>query len=388
MITVFANMMINSEERFEHLKDSFESFKNESDDWLINIRGKKREEVNAWLKERLGDRATFFNLTDESRGWEVNSMDMIRHAKHTYVLFWLEDHMYVAPPKHLEEVVREMAAHEADYLQHSWWMNGAYRKYFDQFYRTEGVFVDTVTIGNKEWSMWREQGKQVQLVSLLGIFKKDFLFRIFRHDRYMLPETIRQWMFRTMAFLQRMGIPLNQKKWFKRINTVLRFKLRRQPKSTPHDFEKEPDRYDMLPIRTSVSKRELFACMDDDDDPAHRSSLMTRGLYPVHRRLISWDGNISVHCSRTVFKMQRGQSCRGADAYFSAKGVRHVLLREYVRVLRGRVSVMVKNERLELAEGDGAAYFTNIPHEINALEDAELEICSPDVGLAPYNLLA
>lgn len=388
MMTIFANMMINSDARFEHLKDSFESFKDASDDWLINIRGKKRDEAHAWLKERLGSRATFFDLTDESRGWEVNSADMIRAARHTYILFWLEDHMYVAPQGYLEEVVREMGEHDADYLQHSWWMNGAYREYFKGFNRTEGKTIDTVTIGHKEWNTWRSEDKHVQLVSLLGIFKKDFLMRLFQHDRYMLTDSIRQWMFRGMALLQKVGIPLNQKTWFKRINRALRFKLRRQPKATPHDFEKEPDRYDVLPIRTSVSKIELFACMDDDDDPAHRSSLMTRGDYPVHKRLVTWGGESSPKHKRNVFMLKKGQSLRAADAYFSAKSVRHVLMREYLRVLGGKVTVTVKDARLELSGGEGAAYFTNIPHEINALEDSEIEIYKPDIGLAPYNLLA
>src|SRR3989344_5202553 len=386
MLTVFANMLINSEERFEHLKDSFESFDTVSDDWLINIGGKERDRVIVFLKERLGDKATFFELLDDDRGWAVNSLDMVRHAKHPYVLFWLEDHMNIAPQSYLREVVEEMEKHDADYLQHSWWMNGAYKRYFDPFDMQRGTSIDTVTIGYEEWKKWRDAGEVVQLISLLGIFEKNFLIKLLQYDRYMLPLSVRPLLFRGMTLLQRLGVPLNQKVWFHHINRLLRFKIRRQPKETPHDFEKEPSRYDVLPIRTSVAHREIFACMDDDDDPSHRSSLMTRGLYPIRDRLISWDGALPQKHARRITSLENGAAICEAYCYFSAKGVRHVLSREYIRVIRGRVRISVKDETIELAEGEGAAFFTNIPHEIVALEDAEIERFTPDVGLAPHYL--
>ena len=54
MLTIFANIRINDCERLQHMKDSFLSFNTISDDWLINVRGKLREEAVLFLKE-LGD---------------------------------------------------------------------------------------------------------------------------------------------------------------------------------------------------------------------------------------------------------------------------------------------------------------------------------------------
>src|SRR4051812_38952078 len=124
MLTVFANMLINSDERFEHLKDSFESFKDTSDDWLINIRGVKRKEVIAFLRERLGARATFFELLDDSRGWTTNAFAIAKHAKYPYVLLWNEDHMNIAPQEYIRRVVEEMKEKNAELLIYSWWNRG------------------------------------------------------------------------------------------------------------------------------------------------------------------------------------------------------------------------------------------------------------------------
>jgi hypothetical protein len=52
------------------------------------------------------------------------------------------------------------------------------------------------------------------------------------------------------------------------------------PKETPFDFEKSSHDVHWLPIRTGLSKQELFASIDDDSI-APGSSLISRGLYPA-----------------------------------------------------------------------------------------------------------
>ena len=55
--------------------------------------------------------------------------------------------------------------------------------------------------------------------------------------------------------------------------------LRRWPKETPFDFEKKLKDIHWLPFRMSISKDELFACIDDDNG-IKGYSLHSRGLYP------------------------------------------------------------------------------------------------------------
>ena len=51
-LTVFANFSIDNNERFLRLKDSFSSFCDIlPDEWVVNVRGSKRNEVAEFLAE-------------------------------------------------------------------------------------------------------------------------------------------------------------------------------------------------------------------------------------------------------------------------------------------------------------------------------------------------
>ncbi|MBI5469860.1 hypothetical protein HY968_00860 [Candidatus Kaiserbacteria bacterium] len=388
MLTIFANMLINSTERLEHLKDSFESFADTSDDWLINIRGKKREETIAFLKSRLGNKATFFELLDDSRGWSRNSLDMLAHAKHSHVFVWLEDHMNIAPQKYMRDVVAEMAERSVDYLQYSWWQNGKFTRQFEVLPLTRGRTIDSIFIDRATWRTMLKAGNKPHLVSLLGIFKKEFLQKLLRRDLHMFPALFTKMLYRAMTLLQRFGLRFEQKIWFGRINRMSGFRFR--PFSTyeaPHDIEKPYFRFDILPIRIALLHQEMFVCMDDDDDPNDPYALMTRGLYPIRDLLVSWNPQpLSKYVSETR-ALTAGTSTAEAYCYYSAKGVRHVLSREHISVIRGKIRVTVKSQHLELSAGQGASVFTNIRHEILALEDSEIVRFTPDLGLAPHYIV-
>ena len=389
MLTIFANMLINSEERFEHLKDSFESFNTASDDWLINVRGKERDRVITFLKERLGDKATFFRLLDDDRGWSKNSLDMIAKAKHDYIFIWIEDHMNVASQEFMRAVVEEMAEHKADYLQYSWWQNGKYQQKFKSFSLKKGKAIDSVLLEADMWKKHTKTNKLTPLTSLLGIYRKDFLTKILKSDLHMFPLPLTRFVFKVMAFLQRIGLIFDQKNLFLRINRLSGYRFRKfSTKAAPHDVEKPYYRCEILPFRTAIVHQELFACMDDDDTPEDPYSLMTRGVYPIRDCLIRWDKSVPANHMRTLKSLEKGAAIREAYCYYSAKGVRHVLSREYIRVVRGKVGLAVKNKQLELSKAQSAAFFTNIPHEIVALEDSEIERFTPDIGLAPHYLVA
>ncbi|OGG72659.1 hypothetical protein A3A38_00275 [Candidatus Kaiserbacteria bacterium RIFCSPLOWO2_01_FULL_53_17] len=388
MLTVFANMLINSEERFEHLKDSFESFCDVSDDWLINIRGKKRDVVIEYLKERLGDKATFFELLNDARGWTTNAFDIVKHAKHPYILLWNEDHMNIAPQEHLRRVAEEMREQKAEFLLHSWWQKGKFKKQFEVLPLERGETIDAVTIDKEEWKKLRVAGYEPYLISLVGIFEKSFLERLLQHDRYMLPLSFTRGLYSLMTLFQRLGVRFDQKVWFHKVNGILRFKLRRNSKETPHDFEKGPDRFDVLPIRMAFTNQELFVCMDDDDDPNDPYSLATRGLYPIRNILMSWDPRETLaNYKEEPFKLAEGERVGKPYCYYTSKQTRQHIVREYIHVVRGKVHVTVKGESLTLDAGHGASFYTNIPHTIVAQEDSEIVRYTPDLSLAPQYIL-
>lgn len=281
-LTILANMRINEPERLQHMKDSFMSFRDISDDWVINIRGKLRDEAITFLKENLGDKLNFFELIDDSKGWITNASDMLKSARYDYVLIWNEDHVNLAPQNLYGSMVADMANANVDYLGYSWWLFGKDRGFFDRLSDELDIqhcsTVDVVRMTRKKWNMLLRSGYPYFLMSLCGIYKKDLLRRMMMNDAKKMPMFFTKFLFKVMGFLNVVGIRFNTKKAFDKINTLFFNKLRKYPAYTPFELEKPPTRTDMLPLIIALPKQELFACIDDDlNIPGY--SLVNRGLY-------------------------------------------------------------------------------------------------------------
>lgn len=285
MLTVFGNLRINSLTRLEHFKSSFLSFNTVSDDWVINIRGTFRHEAILFLKEHLGEKLNLFEFTDESSGWIAGGLEMLEYAKHNYILVWNEDHLNIAPQPKLIEVVKDMKGKKIDYLLYSWWMNGNVRKAFDNV--AEQIdFKNTNSIGyvhltSEKWDSVKKSGYPYYLISMCGIFEREFLKKMWRRDKRKFPAFFKKLIFKGFAVLTKMHImsPYGHKQLFSKINRRIFFnKIRKYPKNTPFEMEKDPERYDMLPLHFALPRQELFACIDDNINE-EGYSLIERGIY-------------------------------------------------------------------------------------------------------------
>jgi len=244
-LAVFANFRIDTEERLQRMKDSFESFNgSEIEQWVINARGPFKDDAVQYLKDRLGVKLISFNLESKD-GWFFDSRKMIEIIKCDYVFFWIEDHICMCGANQFNVVVRELKSLDVEYLGYSWFGMGLFLNQFRNIAGTEG---DSLTLYNytKEMNLLRQKnslleiGVQSYFISLCGIFKKDLFVKILKSNR-----------------------PY----------------LHRWPKQTPFDFEKRWDDIYILPVRYGVPKFEMFAAIDDDNvHPG--SSLFARGLYP------------------------------------------------------------------------------------------------------------
>lgn len=280
MLTIFANMRINDMDGLQHLKDSFYSFNTISDNWLINVRGTLRVEAIDFLEKELIDKAVFFELLDDSRGWIENAIEMLTHAKYDYLLVWNEDHINIAPQKELLDIVKEMEERKADYLLYSWWLFGKARKEFDMLPLEKGNHIDTLYLTKKRWREVLANGYPYYILSLCGIYRKDFLKQMLLKDRIKMSMFFTKNLYRGMTLLNHLGLHFSQRKYFHLINKLFFYKLRRFSKETPFDLEKDPDSTDMLPFTVALAKQELFACIDDDLD-TQGYQLIKRGKYPL-----------------------------------------------------------------------------------------------------------
>jgi hypothetical protein len=94
MLTILANVKIDTPKKLKHWQDSFLSFCTISDDWLLNVQGALRNEAFNFVRERLPKNAlTEFDLSNNDKNrWSSNSFIMLKSARYDYVLLWNEDH--------------------------------------------------------------------------------------------------------------------------------------------------------------------------------------------------------------------------------------------------------------------------------------------------------
>lgn len=384
MLTIFANIRIENEESLHHLKDSFFSFCNISDDWLINIRGKLRKEAMLFLERQLGEKMRQFELTDDSRGWIMNALDMLLHAKHEYVLVWNEDHLNCAPQEVYAKIIQEMKEQNVDYLLYSWWQFDKARKAFDELQLlTSGDHVDVAHITPAKWKSILKAGHPYYLISLCGIFNKRFFEKLLRKDKKKLPFFFTKQLYRLMTLFQYGVGKFNQTHYFHKIDRLFFHIFRRFPKETPFDLEKAPDRTDILPLVMAFPKRELFACIDDDlDTPGYQ--LIKRGEYPLSFSLDTDkmnEGNTEVIESNESYEIKRVSLLNGEIyrcAYYEDAIRTAYTVREMIIIMKGKVRVAEGEKENVLSMHDAVSVYPNIGYTITALENVCLLVISPN----------
>jgi len=329
MLTVIGNLRIDTLSRLDHLKTSFASFNTTSDDWLINIRGTFKEDALDFLKEKLGEKMTVFNLSDNDGSWINNSLKMLERAKFDYVLVWNEDHLNIANQQALRDVVVEMKNNDVDYLLYSWWMFGKARKVLDDISNriklVDSANISWLDLDKDKWLNIRENGYPYFIISMCGIFKKSFLSNMWAEDANRLPLFLKKIIFKIFGLLTKFGFSkTGHKELFDKINRLFFFnKIRKYPKETPFEMEKNPERLDILPIRWAVPKQEIFACIDDNIKE-QGYSLIERGLYKNSNNIIdinSHINNILLEIKITLSKINQVQVDTLVQSILSSKKI-------------------------------------------------------------------
>jgi 6-phospho-3-hexuloisomerase len=286
MLTIFANMKIDSTVRLQHMKDSFLSFDTISDNWLINIRGKFRNDALGFLREKLGNKMVEFEFLDDSRGWAKNALEMLKKAEHDYILLWNEDHLNIAPQEIYSEIIKDMKADGVDSMFYSFWYFGQLRKGLENLPLNEHEYIDTIELTKKRWEEARKNGHTNYLISMAGIFKKDFIEDLFKFESRKFPGFFTALVnisigvcYKFVNLFRRKNQLVVSGKYFDFINKYLfRYRLTNFSKETPFNLERNPKRVDILPIKIAIPKQELFVNIDCDCG-FDNYSLIQRGIY-------------------------------------------------------------------------------------------------------------
>lgn len=245
-VTVFANFRIDSEERFLRMQDSFRSFSAAGiERWVINIRGPYREQAAGFLADNLGERLVLYS-EDSREGWFHDSRKMLKDISTDFVFFWIEDHICVAGVEYFDLVVAEMRRLDGEYLTYTFFYEGDNARSFRILPSEAGDAIGVVKYGRSEHKRRLEHIRNTGIVTTTFVLGAPAIFK--------------------RALFESVLVTRDQL-------------VRRNPKETPFDFEKNPRDVHWLPIRVGFTKREFFAPIDDDHGrPNH--CLISRGLYP------------------------------------------------------------------------------------------------------------
>lgn len=236
-LTIFANFRINNEERYQRMKDSFESFKDiNAKKWVINVRGIYKLKTILFLREQLGEKL-YPHMIESGNGWFDDTKQVLPQIDTDFVFFWIEDHINMVDVKKYVNIISEMKDNNVSHLVYSWWHDEAQ---FD--------CIDKV---------------QTESLNIYDLNKKT----VSSIEKYI-----------NSYFYPISAVSFSSVIFFKNIINTNHPKLKRWPKETPFDFEKRSTDTDFLPFKLAIPKYELFASIDDDH--GHDGySLISRGLY-------------------------------------------------------------------------------------------------------------
>lgn len=237
-LTLFANFFIDTEERFFRMKDSFISFyKIEPARWVINIRGRYKQEAAEFLKNNVKEELKL-TFKHSQEGWFHDTSELLNEITTDYIFIWVEDHINIAPIEYLNAVINDIIQYSIESFYYSF-LNIDNR--FNNVHMDEAENIKYFMFDSKSYKLIQENLPGAYIIWYTSIMKTS----LFKKNIIDTPKT-------------------GRKKW---------------PKETPFDFEKGASETDWLPIKTGLPRKELFVSIDDDRKPGY--SLQSRGLYPI-----------------------------------------------------------------------------------------------------------
>ena len=238
LLTVFANIRVDNEERFIRMKDSFDSFSDIEAEWIVNIRGNYGTRCKEYIENKISNRCKVTTL-ESGNGWMSDSKKLAQKINTKYVMVWVEDHICMCISEHINDLVQEIDTFNVEYMNHTWYFNGLIHEYYADIEKTKYDNISCFTLTKSIQKNLKFGLRRPYIISMPSFFSRDLFTEI-----------------------------VSSKHPY----------LRRWPKETPFDFEKGPKDYKWLPIKMAIPHKEIFACIDDDNG-VEGYSLQSRGLY-------------------------------------------------------------------------------------------------------------
>ena len=376
MVTAVCNVFINSDLKSKLFKETFPLVYAISDNWLVNIRGKHREDVTKYIKQTFPnyeENCIFFSGLDDGN-WAKSTQKMLEKSRYDYIYVFLEDHFLLKPLDHFRDVILDMKKNGIDYFQYSFFNVGLHTQSIEKIYPDfTDYFFSFLLEAGKLRDMIKEH-KVFYPYSLASVSSKSYFLRLLEIENktlIMVPV-----FFQAIIGFFYLSYPRNRSLWFmiNRLSSKIGWRFVIYSPATPFNLEKSLFDCDkiLLPIKVSFLKSELFANWDDDNGISD-SSLIKRGLYPKSFVADSVDHDPPF---LKKYRLLKGKSMR-SQYYADKPRITNIPLK-FFSVESGALQITSSLGSFCLSPGEHIWVFANIPHVVMAQEDCGFNVYISD----------
>jgi hypothetical protein len=380
VITAICNIYINSEKKLELFKETFPSVYPVSDNWLLNIRGKNRNEAIDFISTSFSDaeaNCIFYTNLDRNN-WARATSTMLQDSRYEYIYVFLEDHFLLKPLTHFQNVIEDMKECQIDYFQYSFFNIGLSVQSSEALYPDYSEYFYYFKVDQEKFKFLKQNNRHFYPYSLAGICSKKYfknLLTIERRRLVRVPSLI-QILMENIIFIY----PRNRNFWFAINRYASRLGLRFviYPPETPFNLEKSLFDCDssLLPMTVGGLREELFANWDDDNKLSN-SSLIKRGLYPSSLRYQKHDDVSPI--GGKDYTLYNGE-CSSHQYIPDVQRVKNIPLK-YILVKVGELKIYSERETYVLLKGQSIWLYANGHHTLKAVEDCVYYVCIENNGI-------
>lgn len=364
MVTALCNIYLNSEIKFMLFKETFPLVYSISDNWLVYIRGKYREQASDFIKNNFPNYHSncilFSNLYDND--WAKSTREMMQRTKYDYIYIYIEDHFLLKSIDHFSDVIADMISNEIDTFSYSFFNVGMHINSVELLYPDYNEHFVTFKIEKNNIDFLEKEYEGLFPFSLVSVSKKEFFLKILNIERkklIMIPGKIQA------------RLSIGRRRFLKINKIVGKFGIRTVSFTPACPFNLEKVIYEcdasILPIKVGVLKEEVFA--NYDADLGYRNfCLIKRGLYP---KVFKADDQSVAIMDDQLKKYTLSKYEIVHRQYYRDIYIQKDIPIKYVKVLKGKLRIASEKEEYILEKEQTIVVYANIPHTIEGLDDSE-----------------
>jgi len=372
MVTALCNIFLNSEEKFKVFKETFPLVFPVSDNWLVYIRGKFREQAINFVKTIAGnstDHCIFFTNLDD-KYWAKNTLKMLEQAKYSTLFIYIEDHLLINSVEYLKNSIADMQNNRIDFFLYSFFgqsLNINNMEIIRPYYTDYFITFD---LNKKNLKSFKNYFPQAYIFSLPSVVSLGYFKNILQYEKstqLQIPFLFQGILSRCFGFRSPRNRFVYSKinKFLKLLNIRLVIYRTNSPFNTERSILEIESQ--LLPIKIGVLKKEIFSCIEDDNT-IPGSSLIKRGLYPDLLKARTPNNPISHPDWWSQFSISSEKSLN-FQFYPNTQRVNSIPLKNIV-VTHGELTITSQKECYTLKQDDQIWIHANIPHMLSTETNA------------------